>query len=200
MITIEEKLNLFTKLIYDRIEKENDAALKKFNLEYNNLIAEKKAEFEKKAKQLRDESEKNIKKLKLQIISKAKIEEKKLILEKRKEIFDNLIEGIFDYCLKFTDEKEYKDMFFRDFNNALKEVKSTDYIEIILTQKDIKRFKEDILKLCSDKKVEFLTDDDIIGGFIINFKESNLRIDMSMESRVLNNRELIGEKLFEVLQ
>lgn len=200
MITIEEKLNLFTKLIYDRIEKENENLLKKFNLEYGNLIAQKKEEFEKEAKQLREESEKNIMKQKLQIISKAKVEEKKIMLEKRKEIFDELIKNVMEYCIKFTDSDEYKNMFLRDFKEALKELKDAKNIEVILTSKDIGRFKQDILKICGDKKVEFLLDDNITGGFIINYKEGNMRIDMSMVSRVINSRELIGEKLFEVLQ
>ncbi|QCX33034.1 hypothetical protein FDN13_04530 [Caloramator sp. E03] len=200
MITIEEKLNLFTKLIYDRIEKENENLLKKFNLEYGNLIAQKKEEFEKEAKQLRDESEKNIMKQKLQIISKAKVEEKKIILEKRKEIFDELIKNVMEYCIKFTDSDEYKNMFLRDFKGVLEELKDAKNIEVILTSKDIERFKQDIINICGDKKVEFLLDDNITGGFIINYKEGNMRIDMSMASRVINSREIIGEKLFEVLQ
>ncbi|MCX7884334.1 MAG: V-type ATP synthase subunit E [Caloramator sp.] len=200
MITIEEKLNLFTKLIYDKIEKENESLLKKFNLEYGNLLDEKKKEFEKQAEQLRKENEKNIEKQKLQIISKAKIEEKKIILEKRKEIFDEVLDALMAYCDDFTDKDEYREMFLNDLSKILKEMDSINNLQITITSKDFKRFKDVILNMFNDKNVDLNEDNDIIGGFIITDKEKNIRIDMSMKDRILNSKELIGEKIFEALQ
>ncbi|SKA90537.1 V/A-type H+-transporting ATPase subunit E [Caloramator quimbayensis] len=200
MITIEEKLNLFTKLIYDKIEKENESLLKKFNLEYGNLLDEKKKEFQKQAEQLRKENEKDIEKQKLQIISKAKIEEKKIILEKRKEIFDEVLDSLIVYCKNFTNNDEYKDMLLNDLNKVLKEMDSINNFEITITYKDYKRYKDVILNMFNDKNIEFNEDDDLLGGFIITDKEKNIRIDMSMKNRILNSKEIIGEKLFEALQ
>lgn len=200
MITIEEKLNLFTKLIYDKIEKENESLLKKFNLEYGNLLDDKKKEFEKQAEQLRKENEKNIEKQKLQIISKAKIEEKKILLEKRKEIFDEVLEELMAYCDDFTEKNEYKDMLLNDLKKVFKDIENINNFELTITSKDYNRFKEDILNMFSGFNIEISEDDSIIGGFIITDKEKNIRIDMSMKNRILNSKELIGEKLFEALQ
>lgn len=47
MITIEEKLNLFTKIVYDKVEKENSQEIKKFEEEYGGLVEQKKNEFKK---------------------------------------------------------------------------------------------------------------------------------------------------------
>jgi vacuolar-type H+-ATPase subunit E/Vma4 len=200
MITIEEKLKLFTKIVYDKVDKENQKIVENFNNEYGNIIEEKKKEFTKEVNELSLQSKKNIEKEKLHIISKARIEEKRIIMERKVEIYEETIQALFEYAKCFTETEEYKNNFFRDFKNAFIDMKECSNMDIYLTQSDLLRFKDELLSILKDKKVELYNDDEILGGFIILDNKRNMKLDMSLLSRIQNSKDFIGQKLFEILQ
>lgn len=200
MITIEEKLKLFTKIVYDKVEKENQRAVDDFNKEYGNVIEQKKQEFSKEANEKAVQSQKNIEKEKLHIISKARIEEKRIIMEKKMEIFKEALEELINYAKTFTKTEEYRNMFFEDFKNTISEMKESSKLDIYLTSGDLISFRAEILSILKDKTVEFHNDDDMAGGFIILDTKDNVKIDMSLISRIENSKDYIGQRLFEALE
>jgi vacuolar-type H+-ATPase subunit E/Vma4 len=199
MITIEEKLKLFTKIVYDKVEKENQRAVEEFNEKFGNIIEQKKQEFVKEANELSIQSLKKIENEKLHIISKAKIEEKKILLERRKRIFDEALSGLMKYGEEFTRANEYEKLFMRDFKGTLDELKDSSGFDVFITTRDLNRFGSDCMMMLSDKITNIYTDDDIVGGFIISDNQRNIKIDMTIMSRVQGSKEYIGEKLFDML-
>lgn len=200
MITIEEKLKLFTKIVYDKVEKENQKVINEFNNEYGNILEQKKNEFTSEANEMMEKSAKNIKKEKQHIISRARMEEKRMLLERRGEIYEETIEELIKYAEKFTESNEYEKLFFRDFNAAILEVKECSNLDIYLTQKDAERFKMRISTILADKTLNFYQDDEIAGGFVLVDGIYNIRIDMSYSSRIKNSRDYLGQKLVDILQ
>lgn len=200
MITIEEKLKLFTKIVYDKVEKENQRAIENFNKEYGNVIEQKKQEFTREVEEKTLQSQKDIEKEKLHILSRARIEEKRIILGKRMEIFEEAIQGMLDYAVEFTETDEYRDMFLKEFESAVLEMEGCPRLDIYLTQRDKARFTDEILKLLEDKKAEFHIDDEIAGGFVMLDVDGSIKLDMSLYGRIQNARAYIGERLFEILQ
>ena len=199
MITIEEKMKLFTKIVYDKIEKYNQNAVTSFNMEYGNLVEEKKTEFTKKAEQIYDQEIKDIQKQKLQILSKARVDEKKIILGKRKEIFDEMISALQEYAKRYVQSDDYARVFFSDLEKVSAELINTRRIELIITNNDSLKLIEEIKIKLGSFDVQYKFDDEIIGGFILIDINNSLRIDMSIKSRIDDSREIIGEKLFEIL-
>lgn len=200
MITIEEKLKLFTKIVYDKVEKENQRVVEDFNNEFGNVIEQKKQEFSREANERSLQSQKNIEKEKLHILSKARIEEKRIIMEKRMEIFEETIEELINYAIKFTDTDEYRDMFIKEFKSAVLEMDKCSNLDIYLTERDQLKFKDEMLRVLAGKTATFHSDDEIAGGFVMLDMEGNIKLDMSLLSRIQNSKDYIGEKLFEVLQ
>lgn len=199
MITIEEKMKLFTKIVYDKIEKYNQNAVTSFNMEYGNLVEEKRTEFTKKAEQIYDQEIKDIQKQKLQILSKARVDEKKIILGKRKEIFDEMISALQEYSKRYVQSDDYCKVFFSDLEKVSAELINIQRIELIITNNDSLKLIEEIKIKLGSFDVQYKFDDEIIGGFILIDINNSLRIDMSIKSRIDDSREIIGEKLFEIL-
>jgi vacuolar-type H+-ATPase subunit E/Vma4 len=199
MITIEEKLKLFTKIVYDKVDKENQKVVENFNNEFGNILEQKKQEFIKEANTMSLQSQKNIEKEKLHIISKARTEEKRIIMEKRKEIYEETIKDLINYAEGYTETEEYKESFLRDFRSAILETNECSSLDIYLTQKDLLRYKSEILSILEGKSVDFNCDDEITGGFIILDNKRNIKLDMSFLSRIQNSKDYIGHKLFEIV-
>ncbi|EYE89020.1 hypothetical protein Q428_04830 [Fervidicella metallireducens AeB] len=199
MITIDEKLNLFTKIVYDLVEKENRITIEKYNKEFGSLIEEKRQEFTREAQEILSKRKKNLEKEKLQIVSKARIQQKKILLEKRKELLEKMIIEVEDIAREFVKSQKYKDMFIKELKSAFNEVCGSDEFIICLTEKDAKDFEREISDIFSGKKVSVLRDNDIIGGFVLTDRDKNIKFDLSFLSRISNSRNLIGEKLLDLL-
>lgn len=199
MITVEEKLKLFTKLVYDKIEKENQTEIDKYNSEYGNIIDEKKKEFEKQAEKMDSEKMKEIDKKKNQIISRAKVEEQKLLLQKKKEIFDEAVEEIKNYSKEFTNSEDYKELFLKSLKESMEDLKESKNISFYVIENDRDKFKKTIAEMYPDTNFKIDVDDNLIGGFTVQDEDNNIKIDMSLMSKIESSKEVIGEKLYSML-
>lgn len=199
MITVEEKLKLFTKLVYDKIEKENQTEIDKYNSEYGNIIDEKKNEFEKQAEKMNSEKMKEIDKKKNQIISRAKVEEQKLLLQKKKEIFDEAVEEIKNYSKEFTDSEDYKKLLLKNLKESMEDLKESKNISFYVIERDRDKFKNIIVEMYPDTNFKIDVDDNLIGGFTVQDEDNNIKIDMSLMSKIESSKEVIGEKLYSML-
>lgn len=200
MITIDEKLKLFSKIVQDKVDKENQSAIDKFNAEYGNLLDRKRAEFKAEGDRIFEEGKKDIEKERLQIMSKARIEEKRVILDTRKRVFDEALDSLCQYGEVYAKTQEYKGAVLKDFKSALNEIPEASDIEVYITSRDNNAFGDDIKNTASKRNLSIKCDDDMIGGFIIIDTEHRIKIDMSFLSKIDVSREYIGERLFEMLQ
>ncbi len=200
MITIEEKLNLFTRIVYDKVEKQNADAINKFNQECGSLIQQKTEEFTKQAELMEKQIEKETDKERLQILSKAKIEGKKLIVSKNNSIFNDAVEGVLECARIFTDTEQYGSMLINDIKSAQKELSDSAHTELYLTERDAERYKDKLVEALGGRKLMIVSDNSIVGGFVMVDTVNNIKIDMSFTDRVNSSRDLIGERLFEILQ
>jgi len=200
MITIEEKLNLFTRIIYDKVEKQNADAINKFNQECGSLIQQKSEEFTKQAELIEKQIEKETEKEKLQILSKARIEGKKLIVEKKDEIVEDAVKSVLERAKDFTETEQYGEMLIQDIKSALMEMGDSTSINLYITEKDSNRYNDKIKEIFNSRDLKITCDDSLIGGFVLIDIEKNIKIDMSFTDRVNSSRNLIGERLFAILQ
>ncbi|SHE60644.1 MULTISPECIES: V-type ATP synthase subunit E [Caloramator] len=196
MITIEEKLNLFTKLVYEKVEKENRIVIQRFEEEYGKILSEKKKEFEEEASKLDKKVKSEIELYRTQTLSKAHIRGKKIILERKNSIYNKAIEDVICYISENKSRKEYKQYF---SNKLISIIKNNDIKEanLIVTRQDWDLWGKDL-----DKETRLLNvvfDESVSGGFILIDLKNNFKYDFSIENIVDENREKIGEKLFAML-
>ncbi len=199
MITIEEKLELFTKIVFEKIEKENGAKVQEFEQKYGNLAEEKKKQFEKEAERILRNSEREIEREKTRLISRAKVEEKRFLRNTEKAIFDELISALLEFGKEFRKTEEYLAKTVAELKETLTHVETGD-IAIHLISEDFARFKEVLSPLLEGKNVQWVQDNEMIGGFILREPSLGIRYDMSIAGKILANREMIGNMLVKRLQ
>ena len=199
MITIEEKIKLFTKIVYDRVEKENRGMVEKFNEEFGNIIERKRQEFINEAQNILSQNTREIEKERTKILSRARIEEKRIALEANRTIFDKALKDLLKYAGDFAKTHEYSEMFFDDLERIKPQLKGS-IIDIYVTKSDFERYKNNIDEAFDGKTINYFIDDELIGGFKAIDKSISIKFDMSFSGRINEARELIGRKLFEILQ
>lgn len=202
MTTIEDKISLFSKIIYDKVNEEKEAKLREFNEESERLVNEEKARIEELRKNLKRE-----------VIKKSNIKANELVakekLNKQREVLalkDNLVQATLDEVsknlLSYVETKEYRNFFIKSLEKTLNEVEDGNYYVVIMKQ-DEDRFENDIDEIRRknpNKKITIeLSSEDFIGGIILRDIEGTFKVDNTLKSKLYGSREAIGIKVMEML-
>ena len=200
MVTVEEKLKLFSKIVFDKVEKKNKSELSEYANKHENLINDKTGEFEKQANVMLEKGMNEIDREKVLIISKAKMNEKKLILKTKNNLLNELLISLAEQLKTFVDTDSYKKLFIDEIYKASSVLKDSSEIIIELTAKDIERFKDEIKKAFKNSSLSLKENDDLIGGFFAIDVKNDVKVDFSLMNKIDMSREYAGEQLFNLLQ
>jgi len=205
MITIDDKLELFKKVVlqrvvdefeekFDALETEHDRALK----EFEKYVLIRKAAF---IQQMEEKAQGERKRL----ISQAKSVAKNQVLHTRHALIDELIDAVKDRIHIFVESEIYT-MFLQDNLKAtLEKFHEFDDIIVELTQHDHFEYGDMIENSLHKagytmKHIKLVsTEEDIIGGFVVYNGPKSVRIDFSLAAVISDNKRFMGQLVYEIL-
>lgn len=202
MITLDDKLDIFYKVVFKEEEEKCKKALEELEERNKLALEEKIVELEKRKEEtitrrkLLAETQKN------EMLSKAIGENRSGILVKREETLTDLISSLENKAREFVLLKDYKDYILDKILNVIKEIEEEEIV-IGLLEKDKKDLEETIRQLGEDnnKNISFYTvSSDIIGGFILSDKNRSYNLDNSFKTIIEENKYLIGKRLYSSLE
>lgn len=206
MITVNDKIKLFTKRVVESKLSLYDEKI--FNLEKDleKKIEERKSVFKKEKVRYEMSLLKGIKAEKKQRLSNARSEKKRRLLLKRKEMIDSLLVDVKEYTKEFVLSSEYENYIYSEINKYLNEIKYMKEIIIYMRKEDLKKYenfirdiflKEDI----DDSLFEFKEyTEKLMGGIIIVKKDGSSKLDLSLDSVIVENREYMGQLIYTLLE
>ncbi|WP_432662571.1 V-type ATP synthase subunit E [Wukongibacter baidiensis] len=205
MITVEGKLDVFTKLVLEKVQGEYEDKKREIDKRNNEVLVKHREAIKKKADKIiddmtgRGEVEKN------RLVSKAKIEKKRAVLNKKEELLTNFVKKIEKMAFQFTYEDGYGEYLRSSLVEVLENLKSKEHIALYITDRDQERFKKMLEELIETRgsnadKVEILSlDRDFIGGVIGVDEEKTIKVDCSIKTKIDDNRSFIGRILYREL-
>lgn len=200
MVTIEQKLTLFSKLLNQDIKEDLENRARELEEEYEKKLSEHKVKIDQQAKEIIDIATKRGEVKKIELISKGKMILKKEEMFAKEEATKLFIESLTKRVEAFTKEPAYK-IYMTNLISSLTELKSFgSHLVIYMTSKDEANsswIKEAFMSLgFTDTQIEFkATTEDIIGGVIIEEPNKNLRIDYSLSSHIDEAKDYIVEMI-----
>ncbi len=197
MITVEEKLEIFHKIVYREEEEKFQRALKE--LEELNLQA-----LEDRRKELQAHRDEIVRRK----ISMAKIERneamakaieknKAQLRQKRKDLQDKLMNEILKKADQFVDTDEYYEYLCENINKYLKEFENNEVV-VYVRDKDKESIKGCIKGLVAVTGKSFVIEtmsDEKIGGFVISNSDRTYNIDHSLKTLIEEKEYTIGQRL-----
>lgn len=202
MITVEDKLDIFRKVVYKEEENKFQIALDELKKENESLLEQKKKELEAqrdeiiKRKLAMAEREINEK------ISEEKTKVKEQVLKMREEILQDFIQSLYLKASAFTKTSEYGQYLFDKLDKAILEFGDM-YLTIYVRESDkeiVKKHLEDTYSNRFDKFNIETMPSNLIGGFLIEDKEKTFLVDYSLKTLIDDNEYEIGNKLFSLLE
>ncbi|MTI66100.1 MAG: hypothetical protein FH753_05795 [Firmicutes bacterium] len=198
MITVEEKLNTFSKLVYERVKKESETSLNSIHEKNNKILKEHREKIKKKAEKIIEKKIRDGEIKKREMISNANTSIKKQILNKKKEMLKDILQGVKNLAFEFTEKKEYENYFKKTFKEVVKDFKKGEKIDLYLTNKDLVKFDK-FLNTYNEIKIDLKSADESIIGGVIAIKGDSFKIDASLKTLVEDNKDILGRYLYKEL-
>ncbi len=203
MVTIEQKLSSFSKLLQQDIASIAQEQLRKLEEEYIEKIAISKEHADKEAQEIIDKALRKAELKKTEIISKSKISTKRDSMLAKEKCIERFIENLAMQIDDFLSTKPYKDYLGRLISKCEELRDYPNKIVVYTTQKDhdfyLTYIKEQLKGLGIDENnIEFdVYDNSMIGGIIIEDVSDKVKIDLSISTYFEESKAFIIESVFE---
>ena len=206
MITIEEKLNVFTKLVLGHVQVEYEEKYNEINRQNNAIIEEHKQKLVQKKERIIEEYILKGKNERNRLISQGTIERKRKILSRKQQFIEKIVEELYDMALEFCNSQEYEGFMVRILEDILERFSEEKAIRIFVNDRDLKKFSQLFMKLIekrsfSQDSIYIATSkDEIVGGLVVYNEDMTLKVDSSINTIIEGHRWKIGQRIYEALQ
>jgi|LGOV01.1.fsa_nt_gb vacuolar-type H+-ATPase subunit E/Vma4 len=203
MITVDDKLNLFTKRIIDRQQQEYDSKVESLEVKMLEDLEDRKKMLMNDRSRYETTLLKGIKNERSQRLSNARSERKRRLLLKRKEMIDVLLEGVKSYTSEFVHTDEYESYLKNMVEKNQSVIKRIGSFKVYLNEKDFK-FKSMLTSLFDSLEIECsgieVSKKKILGGMIILKSDQTTRLDLSLDSVIEDNKKYMGQLIYDMLE
>ena len=192
MITIEDKIESFKRILNEEIDEKYDEELKKIASETERLITEYKAKKYEEIEKLKREYRTKLDNKSDKIRSKTLKEGQDIILNTNKEIYDEFFKALKEELNNSYMTEKGEEYLTNTLKNVKSEINSNDIIYVY--EKSFERDNEIIKNVLGDIKVEKSLDIKV-GGFEIENVERTYRLNYSIDFLLTTKYQKILAKL-----
>jgi len=203
MITVNDKLKLFTKRIIDRQQDEYDDKVQALEEKMVVELEERKQMLVKDRTRYETSLLKGVKTERAQRLSNARSERKRRLLLKRKEMIDVLLTGVKDYTLEFVNTKEYETYLKKTIVKHQETIRKMGSFIMIVHERDL-IYKEMFIDLFDSLNLECMSIEvsrkRMLGGAILMKSDKTTRMDLSLDSVIEDNKKYMGQLIYDMLE
>lgn len=192
MITIEDKIESFKRILNEEIDEKYDEELKKIASETERLITEYKAKKYEEIEKLKREYRTKLENKTDKIRSKTLKEGQDIILNTNKEIYDEFFKALKEELNTLYMTEKGEEYLKNTLKNVKSEINSNDIVYVY--EKSFERDKEIVKNVLGDIKVEKSLDIKV-GGFEIENVEKTYRLNYSLDFLLTTKHQKILAKL-----
>ena len=192
MITIEDKIESFKRILNEEIDEKYDEELKKIASETERLITEYKAKKYEEIEKLKREYRTKLENKTDKIRSKTLKEGQDIILNTNKEIYDEFFKALKEEINSLYITEKGEEYLKNTLKNVKSEINSNDIVYVY--EKSFERDKEIVKNVLGDIKVEKSLDIKV-GGFEIENVEKTYRLNYSLDFLLTTKYQKILAKL-----
>ena len=205
MITIEDKIKLFYKLLNQSMDTKLAEDLKELETSYGSKLNTEISDIDKEAKEIEEKAVKRAEIKCAESISKSKVIIKKDIMALKEKYYYIFMDKFNKIIEEFVNSKEYEtylSSIISKLSDSIKNYENCDLV-IYVTKRDKEQYSNFIKSEINKKyfvKVLFKTTEDILGGLIAEPVGNNVKIDMSIDAVLEENKTYIMQTIFEALE
>lgn len=203
MVTIKQKLSVFSKLLHQSMEIEYDTQMKKLDDEYKKKIEKSRNETDIKVNKILNKAKTKSDTQLAENNSRSSISLKKESVSVKEKYYNVFMQEIHKSIQEFIKSDKYKKYLSSVIDLIFKENKFSNNLVIYMTNSDAEKYrsivKDKITDINKNFRLQFKKDNDMIGGIIVEDIDGNYRINMSIQSILEENEPYIINLLYKEL-
>ena len=202
MILLENKLDIFEKIVFLDKEKECLEKLVEEKSKVQKDLEDKEKELDGVKAEIIARRVNLANRQKYEMISEVNENSRILELQKDEELLSKLIEELYKKVLSFVETDEYLNFVVNKFKGAVCDLKQGKYIVGILDE-DREKLSKKLIKIAEDKNLELEYEKlptQYLGGFTISDYNKTYTIDGSFKTMIEESRYDIGKLLHSTLK
>jgi vacuolar-type H+-ATPase subunit E/Vma4 len=204
MVTIDQKLSLFQKLLHRSMTEKFIEELEALRKEHDEKFQKNKALTDKEAEEILNRSLKKAGAEKVELLSKARIGLKRESMSVKEKCFNTFMDRLKKEMENFVQSDRYEAYLL----SLVKEVSGQEQLSgrlvIYLTARDIERYGDGIKRELKESKqweVSFKTaDSNITGGLLAEAPDGRVRINLFVDALLEDSKPYIMQVLFHALE
>ncbi len=203
MITVESKIELFNKVVLEKIKKEQDRLIDELDEKRRDTLALQEAESTEKAdlflRAIIEEAYED----KKTMLARAKSDMKKKVLSQRQGLIDHLADAVLKRFEYFVEEPAYEAYVIQMIAGHKKDLEEFNNFFVALDSHHFDRDKRIVAKGLEAIGLSALayeeSRDSIVGGCIFYNEGKDVLIDGSLVSLIEGHRKEIGQRMYLML-
>ncbi len=204
MVTLEQKLSLFKKLVDEKVQKEIDEQIANKDDEIKEFLEKEKNALLSNANRTQKAALERIKRQKSEAISTMIQQERKLYLKRNEEILRDLIAKLEVKIRDFMLTDEYKTYIENSMLIALEAFSKEEHIYISIPPTGFAKAKEAaelaLNKAGFEKYTVVEAELNYIGGFVLENERKTIRLNRSFAEAIYLKREDLGQMLHDAIK
>ena len=196
MVTIEQKVKMFSKLVYQEVDSDLDRQKAALKEKQNERLEKATQKAKEKAKEILNATEYKIRERENQAIGKAKIESKRDILKAREDCIEQMIMKLENKIFKFMRTSDYEKYIKSCIQKSTKVMEIGSPLKAVLNSEDAQRFKHMLERY--NFSIE-IASPAIMGGIIIIDPKNSTQVDFSIDSTLEDMMPIITNEIMTKL-
>ncbi|MDF2591715.1 MAG: hypothetical protein K0S75_1181 [Clostridia bacterium] len=196
-VTIEDKVELFSKVIFGRIEEQSSQERERLGEAYKKELEELSKEIEKRKVELMEAAIAKAERERVKLIAKANNQQQHILLNKKQQAIQNVMERMQGLAKDFTNTQDYKEYMQKSIESIIAALDKSRQITFYVMEKDI-QFVGQILEqklIHTDNKFKYdvkKTTYNIIGGIIAEDMVNLMQLDLTLKALIDEYKETVG--------
>lgn len=196
-VTIEDKIELFSKLIFEKIETNSSEKRQNLIEKYEEELSKLEKEIERRKTELLKAAALKAEREKMKLFAQLKGQEQRKLITSKQKLIDRVMDMLYSYAKKLSSTEDYKKVLDKALDNLSKNLNGSQLIHFYILQNEndifLQALQDNISKFGRDfKYVVEAAPGDILGGFIAEDREKLLQIDFSLRSIIEEYRDNVG--------
>jgi vacuolar-type H+-ATPase subunit E/Vma4 len=204
MVTIEQKLSLFSNLLHRTMDEAFKVEMEKLRKEYEVKMQKDREAVDKEAENIINAARKRAEAERTELVSRNRVELKKEYMFLKEKYFSVLMDRLKKELETFAGSEDYTAYMKRLAGKLAALAPGSKRLEIFLAGRDCDKYPVLLKKVLAGERQAELdfkpAEDDIIGGFIAEDPENDIRIDMSLKALLEDNKSFIMQTLFQAIE
>ena len=201
MVMLESKLEMFKKLIYDSEKNKKKKKFDELTSRQNEKLDNHKNKLKVKSKANQKISIRTAENKKTEMILEERQNVRQEILQLKEEFLSQVLEDLREKAKDYVKSEDYLNNLEAKLKESLKEL-DDETLVLIITESDRDRLGDRLKNIISNSNKEIKLenmDSRYIGGFMIRDIDNIANYDMTISSKIIENKYEIGAKLYELM-